>query len=53
VDEARRLIEGMRGRGRTSPAFESYIYPGGGHDPRSLTGSIERSLDFLRRLRGP
>jgi dipeptidyl aminopeptidase/acylaminoacyl peptidase len=52
VGEATRLIEVMRALGRTAPAFESYIYVGGGHDPLSLPGSVERSLGFLRRLLG-
>jgi dipeptidyl aminopeptidase/acylaminoacyl peptidase len=52
VGEARRLIEVMQALGRTPPDFESYIYEGGVHNPLSLTGSIERSLAFLRRLTG-
>jgi dipeptidyl aminopeptidase/acylaminoacyl peptidase len=52
VGEATRLIEVMRALGRTPPAFESYVYVGGGHDPLSLVGSVERSLGFLRRLLG-
>jgi dipeptidyl aminopeptidase/acylaminoacyl peptidase len=52
VGEARRLIEVMQALGRTPPQFESYIYEGGGHDPLSLQGSVERGLQFLRRLLG-
>jgi dipeptidyl aminopeptidase/acylaminoacyl peptidase len=50
VAEAERLIEVMRGLGRIAPNFESYLYPGGGHNPLTLTDSIERTFTFLRRL---
>jgi dipeptidyl aminopeptidase/acylaminoacyl peptidase len=50
VAEAERLIDVMRSLGRTAPAFESYLYAGGGHNPLELTGSIERTFAFLGRL---
>jgi dipeptidyl aminopeptidase/acylaminoacyl peptidase len=50
VAEAERLIDVMRGLGRTVPGFESYLYPGGEHNPLTLSGSIERTFAFLGRL---
>ncbi len=50
VAEAERLIDVMRGLGRTAPGFESYLYPGGGHNPLTLTDSIDRTFAFLGRL---
>ncbi len=52
VEEAERLIDVMHALGRTAPEFESYIYPGGVHNPLSFPGAIERTRDFLRRLVG-
>ncbi len=53
VSQAERLIEVMQAAGRGPPAFESYLYPGGGHDPFSLPGSIDRAIAFLARLSSP
>jgi len=50
VAEAERLIEVMRSLRRTAPNFESYLYPGGGHNPLTLTGSVDRAFAFLGRL---
>ena len=50
VGEAERLIDVMEGLGRGVPAFESYIYQGGGHNPLLLPGSIERTVAFIGRL---
>jgi dipeptidyl aminopeptidase/acylaminoacyl peptidase len=50
VGEAERLIQVMQALGRTAPEFESYIYPGGVHNPLTFPGAIERTRDFLRRL---
>lgn len=50
ITEAERLIDVMRGLGRTPPNFESYLYPGGGHNPLTLSGSIDRTVAFLGRL---
>jgi dipeptidyl aminopeptidase/acylaminoacyl peptidase len=51
VGEAERLIEVMLLLGRGQPEFESYLYPGGVHDPLSLPGSLMRTLAFLDRLK--
>ncbi|MHC4222972.1 MAG: alpha/beta hydrolase family protein [Planctomycetota bacterium] len=51
VGEAERLIEVMLLLGRGQPEFESYLYPGGVHDPLSLPGSLTRTLTFLDRLK--
>ncbi len=50
VSQAERLIEVMQAAGRGPPGFESYLYPGGGHDPFTLPGSIDRAVAFLGRL---
>lgn len=49
VSQAQRLIEVMREAGRQAPGFEYYLYPGGGHDPLTLFGSLDRAIAFLRR----
>ncbi|MHC4550151.1 MAG: alpha/beta hydrolase family protein [Planctomycetota bacterium] len=51
VGEAERLIAVMAALGRRAPEFEFYLYPGGGHDPLTLPGSIPRTVSFLDRLR--
>jgi dipeptidyl aminopeptidase/acylaminoacyl peptidase len=48
VAEAERLTQAMEAAGRTAPAFQSYLYDGGGHDPLTLPGSIDRTVSFLR-----
>lgn len=50
VSQAQRLDEAMREAGRGPPGYEFYLYPGGGHDPFTLPGSIDRAIDFLGRL---
>lgn len=52
VGEAERLIAVMQGLGRGEPDFEFFIYEGGGHDPLSLTGSLERAQAFLMQTLG-
>lgn len=49
VSQAQRLIERMQAAGRQAPEFEYYLYPGGGHDPLTLFGSLDRAIVFLRR----
>jgi len=44
------LDEVMRAAGRGPPGYAFYLYPGGGHDPFSLTGSVDRAVAFLGRL---
>ena len=50
VSQAQSLIDAMRAAGRTAPAFEFYLYPGGGLDPISLVGSLDRTVLFLGRV---
>ena len=49
VSQAERLIEVMQDAGRQAPGFESFLYPGGGHNPLTLFGSLDRTVAFLRR----
>jgi dipeptidyl aminopeptidase/acylaminoacyl peptidase len=51
VSQAERLIAAVEGLGRGPPADEWFLYQGGGHNPLTLSGSFERSADFLDRLR--
>lgn len=53
VSQAQRLIEAMGRLGRDTPDFAAYLYPGGGHHPLSLPGSLERTQAFLAPLRQP
>ncbi len=53
VGEAERLIEVMVALGRGEPDFEHYLYPGGTHNPLSLSGSIPRTQSFIGRLLAP
>ncbi len=53
VGEAERLIEVMVALGRSTPEFERYLYPGGTHNPLSLSGSIPRTQSFIGRLLAP
>lgn len=50
VSQAERLRDVMQAAGRGPPAFEFYLYPGGGHDPFTLAGSIDRAIAFLGRV---
>ena len=47
VSQAESLIETMADLGRTESTFEAFLYPGGGHNPLTLTGSIGRAVNFL------
>ena len=47
VAEAERLTQAMQAAGRTAPAFQAYLYDGGGHDPLTLPGSLDRTIAFL------
>jgi dipeptidyl aminopeptidase/acylaminoacyl peptidase len=51
VTEAEALIRVLEPR--SVPEFEPYLYPGGGHHPLTLEGSIPRTLDFLLRMLEP
>jgi acetyl esterase/lipase len=47
VSQAQRLDQVMRALGRTAPSYQLYTYPGGGHNPLTLPGSVERAAAFL------
>lgn len=47
VSQAQRLDQVMRALGRTAPSYQLYLYPGGGHNPLTLPGSVERTAAFL------
>jgi dipeptidyl aminopeptidase/acylaminoacyl peptidase len=49
VSQAERLIEVMEQAGRQPPGFEPFLYEGGGHNPLTLFGSLDRTIGFLRR----
>ena len=53
VSQAEALIDAMAALGRTAPAFESYIYPGAGHNPLEMTGSFDRVIAFFEPLAIP
>ncbi|MDZ4699208.1 MAG: hypothetical protein SH809_05845 [Rhodothermales bacterium] len=53
VSQAVALIDAMAALGRTAPAFESYIYPGAGHNPLEMTGSFDRVVAFFEPLAIP
>ena len=50
LGEAERLIDVMRSLGRDAPEFESYLYPGAGHNPLQMPASFPRTQQFLERL---
>ncbi len=50
VSQAESLVRAMEELGRTAPAFEAYIYEGGGHSPLALLGSTGRATAFLSAL---
>lgn len=50
VSQAESLIDVMAALGRSEPEFESFLYPGGGHNPLTLSGSIPQAVDFLSVL---
>jgi dipeptidyl aminopeptidase/acylaminoacyl peptidase len=47
VSQAQRLDQVMRALGRTLPSYQLYLYPGGGHNPLTLPGSVDRTAAFL------
>lgn len=53
VSEAYLLREALAAEGLTAPDYSVYIYNVGGHNPATLSGSFERSRDFLTRLKNP
>ena len=50
VTESEALDAVLRAAGRTAPGYEFYRYPGGGHHPLFLSGSLDRTGAFLSRL---
>ncbi len=52
VSQAERLIAAMQSAGRGAPSFESYIYEGGQHNPLTMTGSLDRTVEFLSSILG-
>ncbi len=52
VSQGERLIDIMSNQlGRSAPEFEGYLYEGAGHNPFVMPGSLDRSVEFFRRLR--
>jgi len=52
VSQAYSMIRAMEALGREPPEFETFIYPGGGHDVFDLRGAIARAVGFLTRALG-
>jgi hypothetical protein len=55
VSQAQSLIRYMEFLGRGLPDFSWYIYQGGRHDPFTLVGAVDRTINFLETwlLQGP
>ena len=53
VSQAESLIAAMTAAGRGEPEFEAFLYPGGGHNPLTLPGAIERAASFLSQALAP
>jgi len=53
VSQAERLVDVMTEIGRSAPNFEYYYYPGAGHNPYEMNGSIDRGVTFIERLLNP
>jgi acetyl esterase/lipase len=53
VSQAQSLIDAMTHLGHGEPEFEYYLYNGSGHDFSTMTGSLDRTVAFLERLRMP
>ncbi len=47
VSQAERMIVAMQQAGHLSPAFDSFLYEGGEHNPFTLEGSFPRARQFL------
>lgn len=49
VSQSQRLSSAMAAIGRSSPSsdYEAFFYPGGVHDPFTLSGSFSRAREFL------
>lgn len=53
VSQGERLIEALEALGRGPPEDGYHIYPEGGHNPLTLSGSVSRTVSFLSRLLEP
>jgi dipeptidyl aminopeptidase/acylaminoacyl peptidase len=53
VSQAESLIATMAALQRGEPDFEAFIYPGGTHNPLSMSGSIPTAVAFLQGLLTP
>lgn len=53
VSEAQALRAAFTSAGLSAPDYNVYLYAGGGHNPLSLSGSLERARGFLQRLSMP
>ncbi|NNF28648.1 MAG: peptidase [Gemmatimonadetes bacterium] len=47
VSQAESMIRTMEALGRFAPDFEGFLYEGGGHNPLTMPGSLDRALEFL------
>jgi dipeptidyl aminopeptidase/acylaminoacyl peptidase len=52
VGEAHALIAALESLGRGPPDDGFFLYPGGGHDPLSMSGSVSLAVAFLQELVG-
>jgi dipeptidyl aminopeptidase/acylaminoacyl peptidase len=52
VSQAQRLDQAMRRLDRAPPSYQLYTYPGGEHDPLTLSGSVGRVVAFLAQFVG-
>jgi len=50
VSQAESMISAMQAAGKTQEQFQSFIYPGGDHNPLTLDGSLERAKAFMVEL---
>ncbi len=53
VSQGERLIDALEALGRGPPEDGYHIYPEGGHNPLTLSGSVSRTVSFLSRLLEP
>ncbi|MCA1789782.1 MAG: hypothetical protein LC667_07975 [Thioalkalivibrio sp.] len=53
VGEAQVLIRALEALGRGAPEDGFLVYPGGTHDPLTMSGSVGQAVGFLEELLGP
>lgn len=51
VTQAESMITAMQDAGKTSTEFQAFLYQGGGHNPLTLEGSLDRAKAFLIELK--